>query len=319
MTVIKHVLHVFVSMLLFRVNGSAFSQSNFVVWFDPYVSTQDIGFAGRYDINGLIPMITKISSKFNKIMIGDMGRYDRGLSTESISHSLIAPAVATFNKFPLKPQQSPMEVLMTFNFSDPLSNVSRTQLGIVKRLADKANRIFPGTVQTLYLDYPHLTDATVEVTKQYLETALKFLNATFYELGARLPIQNCLLTRTPNYIIPILPYVRKILFYRPPTSQDLVRGAERSFSGDLFIPSAVAKFNENLTQKQQLMEVMMVFDLIPEYGHLSTSFSLTKKLADEANAIQPGTVKKLYFVIIHLNDEIAGKNSKAFSRCAKSA
>jgi len=49
-----------------------------VVSFEPFVSIRDIGNPGKYDVNGLLPMISTISSKFNKVMVKNLGQYGTG-------------------------------------------------------------------------------------------------------------------------------------------------------------------------------------------------------------------------------------------------
>ncbi|ODM96865.1 Platelet-derived growth factor receptor beta [Orchesella cincta] len=195
--------------------GFTFSRSHTAVWFDPFVTSQVSLTA--YEINGLIPMISKISSKFNKIVVGNRNWY----SPRPNSHDLIAPAVATFNELHLKPQQQPMTVMMVFNFTDP------SEFAITKKLADRANLIYNGTVKSLYLHYPDLSDKNVDEAATNLEKIQDLLKNTDYELGARFPIIDCGTT----YIKPILKYFREIIFYRLPTDEELSQGPEMAFPG----------------------------------------------------------------------------------------
>ncbi|CAL8069461.1 unnamed protein product [Orchesella dallaii] len=191
-------------------------------------------------------MITKISTKFSKLMMPCISRAEKETGTIEYFNLLanlslkklfitdsrvgIPSAVATFNKLHRNPQQPPLELLMTFTYFYMYSGNESISFifDFAKELADGANEIYNGTVKWLYFDYDSLSDNTIEEAHTYLAHAQNVLNRNGYEVGAVLPMDNCGGSSEilANYTLRILPLVRKIIFHFWPTQQSLSLGPD---------------------------------------------------------------------------------------------
>ncbi|ODM90318.1 Macrophage colony-stimulating factor 1 receptor [Orchesella cincta] len=196
-----------------------FSQSLISVTFDPFVSLRDVGIPNAYNVDDLIPMVSKISSRFSKMLVTLIH------PKQAFSAKMIPSAVALFNKLHRASNQPPMEVSITFPMTVVGNGSTSTSFDFAKNIADDANKIYSGTVKRLFLEYWQLSASrkNVEDAKRYFTYIRGQLNETGYILGAYLPF-DCGTETTdqlPEYLIQILPFVKEVIFANSPGKEQL--------------------------------------------------------------------------------------------------
>ncbi|CAL8075527.1 unnamed protein product [Orchesella dallaii] len=202
-----------------------FSRSNIVVWFDPFVSITDKGSPNAYDIDALIPMISQISTKFSKVIFGRIGE------KIEFSKRIIPSAVATFNQFHRPPDQPHLEVMMTFEMTVIENDTVSTNFDMAKRLADEANKIYPETVKSFYIDNQSLSKSkkNIDDANRYFNYIHNLINSTSYKLGAFLSSNDCGRENAPlsSHIPLILPSIKEFIFSVSLSQDDLNQEPEQ--------------------------------------------------------------------------------------------
>ncbi|ODM89930.1 hypothetical protein Ocin01_16752 [Orchesella cincta] len=227
--------------MFIAANGATFKHPNFAVWFDPYVSTATR--LHSYNVSGLIPIVSKIASRFSRIMMPYFSIYN---DLNTYTPAFIPAAVATFNKLHRKPQQKPLELIMPFSQTEPGDGSVHTDFDMVQELGNKANSIFPGTVKRFIFRYQTLSSNVFSNVKQYLAYINRAVDRSKYSLGADILLSDCggSSKALPAYLSPFLMYFSEVLFTYWPENQ-------KSLSGPVATAQHFSKMFEQCVQKME--------------------------------------------------------------------
>lgn len=132
-----------------------------------------------YTEAGLIPMISKISTRFSKIEMPSV--YDhhlQKLNGKPASIAYIPNVIANFNKNvtletkqTVGPSQPEIIHLTTTFHIEQVHDVDKSTFDSVKKLSDSSNFIFPGTVQSISLWSPVITEVNFDMIQNHLKNA----------------------------------------------------------------------------------------------------------------------------------------------------
>ncbi|ODM89963.1 Zonadhesin [Orchesella cincta] len=189
----------------------SFNHPNFGVWFDSYVSNSSRVHSNT--VENLIPLVSKIATKFSTIMIQNLPTDNDGNRIVVYTPDLIPAAVATFNKFHRQPNQQPVELIMPFTLTYPGDGSVRTNFDMIQEFANEANEIYSGTVKRLIFRHQTLHEGFANV-KAYLAYVSRTVDRYKYILGADVLLPNCggYSKTLPSDLTTLLLYFKQIFF-----------------------------------------------------------------------------------------------------------